>query len=248
MNRGRTDAAEIPEGFPPARIVFQPIVDLHAWRVTGFEALARFEDGTPPPAHLERAEAAGVREELELALIAAAVRAATALPAGMSVTYNASGVTILRPELPGLLAASDRPWGLEIYEGATPADLGEVRATVTRLGGSLLVDDAGAAGADESRITTLRPDVVKIDRALFWRIADDADAREHLERLLAAARATGAQVLVEGVSDPEQVDRARALGADFAQGFHVGVPTPADGIPELLAELRGSVGMDAAGL
>jgi EAL domain-containing protein (putative c-di-GMP-specific phosphodiesterase class I) len=119
---------------------------------------------------------------------------------------------------------------------------------VTRLGGLLLVDDAGAACADASRITTLRPDVVKIDRGLFWKIDEDGAAREMLGELLVAARDAGARLLVEGISDAEQVERARGIGADLAQGFHLGVPTAPDRMPELLADLHRRIGVDAPGL
>lgn len=231
-----------------AQVVFQPVVDLHAWRVAGFEALARFADGSPPPEHLDRASACGRREELELDLIALEIDAAATLPSGAAVTLNASGTTILRPELEDLLSDWDRPWGIELYEGATTADLQKVRDRVTTLGGKLLVDDAGAACADESRISTLRPDVVKIDRALFWEVVENVDAQRRLGLLLDAAREAGAKVLVEGVSSPVHVDLARSLGSDFAQGFHLGVPTPVEGIPALLAELHRSVGVDAPGL
>ncbi|WP_460798253.1 EAL domain-containing protein [Microbacterium sp. GXF0217] len=231
-----------------ARIVFQPIVDLVAWKVVGFEALARFADGTPPPVLLAEAERQGVREEFELQLIAMAVEAATPLPDDLFITMNASGTTMLRDELSAILAASDRPWGLELYEGATPAHLPTIRELVTKLGGQLLVDDAGAASADEARITTLRPDVVKIDRGLFWEVRTDEDARARLRPLIDAARAADARVLVEGVSDPEHVDLARELGADLAQGFHLGMPTGAAQMATALEDLRRSVGVDAPGL
>lgn len=246
--RGRADAAGILSEFPRALIVFQTIVSLRDWRVVGFEALARFDDGAPPPHHLDRAEAMGIREELELLLIEQAIQAMDELPDGMSVTFNASGVTVLRPELAEMLRALTRPWGLEIYEGATTADLASVRERVTSLGGSLLVDDAGAVCADAGRITTLRPDVVKIDRSLFWKVTEDDDAKTQLEALLSAARAAGASVLVEGVSDADQVGLARALGSDYAQGFHLGIPAPASQIRELLTELHRSIGVDAPGL
>jgi EAL domain-containing protein (putative c-di-GMP-specific phosphodiesterase class I) len=231
-----------------AQVVFQPIVDLHLWRIVGFEALARFNDGSPPPEHLDRASACGRREELELDLIALEIAAAEALPPAAFVTLNASGTTILRSELDGLLSAWERSWGIELYEGATSADLNEVRARVSGLGGQLLVDDAGAACADETRITRLRPDIVKIDRSLFWQVAEDAAARDRLEVLLVAARGAGAKVLVEGVADPGHVDLARDLGSDYAQGYHLGIPTPVDGIPALIEQLHRSVGVDAPGL
>lgn len=248
MKSVHSDAAEVLETVRRARMVFQPIVDLAAWRVTGFEALARFEDGTTPLGLLERAEAAGARESAEIELIRIALTTAEELPLGMPVTYNASGTTILRPELADLLATSDRLWGLELFEAATAADLGEVRAAVTRLGGLLLVDDAGAACADASRITTLQPDVVKIDRALFWKIGEDANAREMLGELLVAARDAGSRVLVEGISDAEQVERAHSIGADLAQGFHLGVPTAPDRVPDMLADLHRRIGVDSPGL
>ena len=43
-----TFSADAPDWGLPARVVFQPLVDLHAWKVVGFEALARFE-GIPSP-------------------------------------------------------------------------------------------------------------------------------------------------------------------------------------------------------
>ncbi|MFE6736039.1 EAL domain-containing protein [Microbacterium sp. NPDC057650] len=249
IRNGQEDKAEVLAAFRSARIVFQPIVDLHAWRISGFEALARFADGAPPPVWLGRADAVGAREQMEIVLIESAIRAAHALPAGLAVAYNASGGTMLRPELHALFADHDRPWGLELEERRTTANLRKVRATVTRLGGSLYVDDAGAASADESRVATLRPDVVKIDRDLFWRIIEANDEPlVLLGGLLATARATGAKVLVEGVSDAPRLELARALGADYAQGFYVGVPTPPEDIPALFAELHRRVGMNAPGL
>ncbi|WP_217178774.1 EAL domain-containing protein [Streptomyces sp. AC495_CC817] len=248
INRGRAEAARLLDDFPPATIVFQPIVALAPWQVIGFEALARFSDGVAPPQHLARAEQLGIREELELLLIERAIESMDAIPEPLSVTFNASGVTILRPELSDLMSGITRAWGLEIYEGATAADLTAVRARVTQLGGQLLIDDAGAVCADENRITALRPDVVKIDRALFWQVAEDDAAKERVASLVAAARDAGASVLVEGVSDAEQVERATALGSDYAQGFYLGLPTPAAEVRTLLDDLQRGIGMDAAGL
>ncbi|MGW8482387.1 EAL domain-containing protein [Microbacterium sp. NPDC055903] len=248
VSHGRIASPSATSAAADARIVFQPIVDLEAWSVVGFEALARFADGTPPPQRLAEAEAAGLRGDLELALISLAVDATTGLPDDLVITMNASGTTMLRDELPSILSRADRPWGLELYEGATRADLPTIRRRVHDLGGKLLVDDAGAACADEARIRTLQPDVVKIDRALFWEVSADSEARARMLSLLAAARDAGARLLVEGVSDEQQVALARELGIRLAQGFHLGLPTPAAEMADQLRELRGRVGVDAPGL
>ncbi len=232
----------------PARVVFQPLVDLHEWKVVGFEALARFERLSSPLEAFARAERDGRREELELKLIELAIDAAPQLPEDLFITLNASGTTMLEPRLADMLDAMVRPWGLELFEAATPVDLTVVRARVTALGGQLLVDDAGAANADVPRIMQLRPDVVKIDRALFWKVTSDAAARAELEELLEAARDIGARVLVEGIAEAEHVDLARSLGADLGQGFHIGMPTPAEEVPAMLRSLHRGIGVDAPGL
>lgn len=243
-----TFSADAPDWGLPARVVFQPLVDLHEWAVVGFEALARFEGVASPLEAFARAERDGRREELELTLIELAIAAAPQLPEGLFITLNASGTTILEPRLPVMLATMARPWGLELFEAATPVNLTVVRERVTALGGQLLVDDAGAANADVPRISELRPDVVKIDRALFWKVTSDTQARARLEDLLVAARAIGARVLVEGIAEAEHVDLARSLGADLGQGFHIGMPTPAAEVPAMLRELHRSIGVDAPGL
>lgn len=232
----------------PARVVFQPLVDLHEWKVVGFEALARFERLSSPLEAFARAERDGRREELELKLIELAIDAAPQLPEDLFITLNASGTTMLEPRLADMLDAMVRPWGLELFEAATPVDLTVVRARVTALGGQLLVDDAGAANADVPRIMQLRPDVVKIDRALFWKVTTDDAARAELEELLEAARDIGARVLVEGIAEAEHVDLARSLGADLGQGFHIGMPTPAEEVPAMLRSLHRGIGVDAPGL
>lgn len=225
--------------------MFQPIVDLHAWRVVGVEALARFDDGRWPLDHLAAAEARGERQRFELRLLATAVEAARALPKGILVTLNASGSTMLAPELAELLARVDRPWGLELFEGPTAAPLTEIRDRVTALGGRLLVDDAGSASADVARIIALRPDVVKIDREVFWRATADARPPAALHTLLDAARSLGSQVLVEGIEDAAHVDLARELGATLGQGFHLGRPSRAEDVATMLDDLERRIGMNA---
>lgn len=243
-----TFSADAPDWGLPARVVFQPLVDLHEWSVVGFEALARFEGVSSPLEAFARAERDGSREELELTLISLAIDAAPQLPEDLFITLNASGTTILEPQLAELLENMVRPWGLELFEAATPVDLTVVRERVTALGGQLLVDDAGAANADVARIMELRPDVVKIDRALFWKVTADAESRACLEELLDAAREIGARVLVEGIAEAEHVDLARALGADLGQGFHIGMPTAAEDVPAMLRSLHRGIGVDAPGL
>jgi len=231
-----------------ARAHFQPIVDLQQMQLAGFEALARFDDGVSPLEHLAAAEQEGRREQLELHLIETAIVAASALPRTVFVTLNASGRTLLEPTLTELLRRGERSWGLELFEGSPPDQCRAVREQVDRLGGFLLIDDAGAAFADEQRIHDLRPDIVKIDRVLFWASLTGADGRGRLSSILAAAREANARTLVEGIEDAAQLDAARELGADYGQAYHLGGPTAVRDVPAMLVDLQRRVGVDAAGL
>lgn len=244
-----TSRESVPEpAAHPWRIVFQPLVDLRTWRVIGVEALARFADGRSPLDHLSEAEHRGALQALELQLISAAVAEVAVLPPELLVTLNASGATMLNPELPTALEGLERTWGLEMFEAPSDANFADIRTRLTSLGGQLLVDDACAAAGDAERISALRPDVVKIDRAQFWELAADANSLTRLTPVLNATREVGALLLVEGVSEPEHLETARMLGAELGQGFHLGMPTPAADFSAMLAELRRSIGVDAPGL
>lgn len=227
-----------------ATALFQPIVDLRASRVIGFEALARFEDGASPLVHLRAAEEVGRREQLELQLIEMAVEAASALPSSLFVTLNASGRTMTDPFLAEVLQRGERAWGLELFEGSTPSHCVAVREQVDRLGGFLLIDDAGTDFSDEERIRQLHPNIVKIDGTLFQQSFDDVAARVRIGGIADAAHDVGAQILIEGVEDAAQLEAIVAHGTDLAQGYHLGRPTPADGVPEMLADLRRRVGVE----
>lgn len=231
-----------------ATAYFQPIVDLHESRVVGFEALARFDDGVSPLTHLHEAEENGQREDLELRLIEMGVEAASALHPSWFVTLNASGGTMTDPFLAEVLQRGEREWGLELFEGSAPGDCVAVREQVDRLGGFLLIDDAGTDFSDEDRIRQLRPDIVKVDGDLFRRSFDDSPSCEIIRRIVVAARDVDAKILVEGVEDATQFETIVAKGADLAQGYHLGRPTPVEGIPEMLADLQRRVGVAAAGL
>ncbi|QNN62909.1 EAL domain-containing protein [Leucobacter denitrificans] len=231
-----------------AQVVFHTMVDLEKWQVTGFEALTRFTNGSTPLEQLAIAEANGTREQLEIDLIAlAGDTAKAALPPDFFLTVNASGSTILHPEIESALTSMDRPWGLELFEGETCADTSTIRRRVCDLGGLFLIDDAGAYAANESRIREARPSVVKIDRELFCAALSDPAARRRLDKLITATRDVNARLLVEGVANDALLNFAQELGADLAQGFCFGKPAPAATLTDSLKELCNRTGIVTPG-
>ena len=97
--------------------MFQPIVDVASGAPSGYEALTRFSDGTAPDRVFAEARASGLEVELELATLAAAIAAATALPADAWLSLNVSpGLLTANGRLSGALRRADRPIVLEVTE------------------------------------------------------------------------------------------------------------------------------------
>src|SRR5581483_11917142 len=126
---------------------FQPIVDLDRGTVVGFEALTRFDDGTPPDQRFLEASRLGVGVDLEAATIAAAVHSATRLPARRWVSVNVSPDMVLATErLRELLSSADHDIVLELSEHEPVEDYETLRAALgdAGLGSRLSIDDAGS--------------------------------------------------------------------------------------------------------
>ena len=103
------------------------------------------------------------------------------------------------------------------------------------LGWRVALDDVGVGWSSLALVAAVRPDVVKLDKALVNRL-DDAAARAVVGSLVTLAHSLDAVVVAEGVETAERADQVRDLGVDLGQGWLFGRPAaarpPAE--PELL--------------
>src|SRR5438552_3182546 len=88
-------------GFVPH---FQPVVELESRSVVGYEALTRFNDGTPPERRFADADQVGLGQDLELACLHAAMKAGKRLPAGRWLSLNVSHWLLSKLADPSVLA------------------------------------------------------------------------------------------------------------------------------------------------
>ena len=133
---------------------------------------------------------------------------------------------------------------VEITETAAIVNLERARALadLLRLRGCLLaLDDFGAGFASFSYLKHLRFDVLKIDGEFVRGLRDNPTDRLVVEAVVAIARGLGTPSLAEFVTDDETLAAVRALGVDYAQGFHLGRPVPVD------EALRGSAPIARSG-
>jgi PAS domain S-box-containing protein len=218
------------------RTVFQPVIDTRSGLPVGAEALTRFPDSDPPRSPEQwfaAAVGAGLGVELELAAIRHALQvAAASLPGELYLAVNISPATLCRGGLDRLIDACGwEPARLvvEITEHVRvedyPALIDSMRA-LRRRGVLLAVDDAGAGYASFRHILALRPDYIKLDRALIAGIDADPGKRALVKAVTSFAGDIGATVIAEGIQTAPELHAVTALGAQAAQGRHLAPPAP----------------------
>jgi PAS domain S-box-containing protein len=207
--------------------VFQPIVDLETRTPVGYEALTRFADGTRPDRLFAEAHECGLAIELEAVTLAAAVEAASDLPAAAWLNVNVSADFVLAGEpLASILGPLGRPIVLELTEHVEIIDYEALGSAVARLGPDvrLAVDDAGAGFASFRHILELAPDYVKLDRGIIHGIGADPARQALVAGMVYFAGQTGATLIAEGVETEAEAHALATLGVPLGQGYHLGRP------------------------
>src|SRR3954466_10876650 len=211
-------------------LVFQPILDLAAATVAGYEALARFPGTAGPDVWFAAAAEAGVAAELEALAIHKALTVAPSLPANTFLTVNVS------PHLLGSAPVRDalgtRPdlhrVVVELTEHTPVDDLELLRRQcdeLRRRGALIALDDAGSGYSGLQQLAALRPQVVKLDRALVSD-ADTDPVRVALAEMLGEfAGRIDAWLLAEGIETAAELAAFAQLGVPLAQGWLLGRPT-----------------------
>lgn len=212
--------------------VFQPIYSLADGKLSGVEALTRFhaEPYRTPDVWFAAAHAVGLGTELELAALEAALEAATDLPSDVGISLNASPTTLGDPRFLELVRRTgDRRVTVEVTEHHVVEDYPVLSSQIDALraaGARLAVDDAGAGVASLQHIVQLAPDVIKLDMSLTQQLEGSPVRRALAGALIDFAEHSGAQLVVEGIEDVDDLRIWSSLGAHAAQGYLIGRPGP----------------------
>jgi EAL domain-containing protein (putative c-di-GMP-specific phosphodiesterase class I) len=213
-------------------LVFQPIVDLQRGLNAGYEVLARFRG--PPHATPDRwfiaAHAMGRGVELEALVIERALSQRRWLPESCFLSINVAPAALLEPRIQSLLRAqplSHVVFELTEHERVADYDL-LMRAIrqVKSMGALVAVDDAGAGYSSLQHILVLRPDFVKLDRALIAGLHYDEAKAALIEMFGGFSSRIDAWLLAEGVEEASELSRLIQLGVPLAQGYFMGKPAP----------------------
>jgi EAL domain-containing protein (putative c-di-GMP-specific phosphodiesterase class I) len=151
------------------------------------------------------------------------------IPEGTAMTFNVSPAMILEGRLlKRLLAPVRQPVTLEVTEHRQIEDYEAVRQALRDLPATvgLAIDDAGAGFASLRHVIELRPDYVKLDRALVGGVHRDDSRRAVVAGMVQFARTAGCELIAEGVEIQAEHDALAELGVTYGQGNLYAAPAP----------------------
>jgi diguanylate cyclase (GGDEF)-like protein len=236
------------------RVVYQPKISLLTDRITGVEALLRWNDPIrgviPPLDFIPLAEASGLivpigRWVLEQ-VCRDAKRWSNVLAGGLplSIAVNVSSRQF-EPGLAEIFGTIMAEAGIdptilcvEVTESMVMHDAELAIGTLRKLkslGMQISIDDFGTGFSSLAYLKRFPLDELKIDKSFVDGIGIDPDSTAIVAAVMGMAHALDLHVVAEGVETADQLSRLRTLGCDEVQGYYFARPSTPDAIDALLA-------------
>ncbi len=239
---------------------YQPIVTLSDQRLSGFEALVRWQHPerglVPPNGFIPIAEETGLIVPIGLWVLQEACRQMRAWDsefpecADLMVNVNLSARQCLHPTLVADVARVLTETGLEpqrlkleITESLVLEGSDEVIAILKALRGlgiQLGLDDFGMGYSALSYLQQLPVQTLKIDRSFISGI-QNANNIEIVRAILSLAAGLSMNVTAEGVETADQAARLKDLSCEFGQGYFFDRPLTHDRAREVLQRHERSI-------
>lgn len=224
---------------------FQPQISCKDGRLTGVEALARWQHpvrGLVPPADfLPALEQAGLLDRLGDRMLSLSLRALADWDRE-EVTVPCVGVNFSQAELRNPQLLDKISWALDRYEMAPHRLTIEVLESVVsqpgedmvarnltrlaQLGCSIDLDDFGTGHASIASVQRFPVHRLKIDRSFVARLDSDPAQQRLVAALLTMGQTLDLKVLAEGVETQAQADQLIAMGCGEMQGYGIARPMP----------------------
>jgi diguanylate cyclase (GGDEF)-like protein/PAS domain S-box-containing protein len=230
---------------------FQPQFDCHSGRITGAEALLRWNHGgrlVPPSDFIPLAEETGLIVPIgewvlrRACTMAQGWRQRTGWP--LRVAVNLSAVQLDEADVPALVVRVLADTGLpatalelEITESVVVREslrAADILSQVRALGVGVAIDDFGVGYSSFSYLRELPVDRFKLDRSFLSAIPHSQGDARLMAALIAMGHRLNVGIVAEGVETAEQAAFLVAHGCDEAQGYHLGRPVPEAAFAALL--------------
>jgi histidine ammonia-lyase len=233
---------------------YQPKIVLKTGRVTGVEALVRWQHPVrglvAPDEFIPLAQETGLIRPLTLYVIDEALAQCQRWRARgheLTVAVNVSVRNLIDARFPDdvqrLLREREVPPALlelEITETAIVADPYRCKTVLDRLarmGIRLAVDDFGTGYTSLGYLRRLPINELKIDRSFVANMLSSEDDAVIVRSTIDLGQNLGLEVVAEGVEDAAALADLQTLGCDVAQGFHVSRPIAGEDLMDWLEGL-----------
>ncbi len=237
------------------RLLYQPEVELRTGRLTGFEALLRWEHPTlgllAPEGFIQVAEESGLVVEMGHWVLEAAAEQMGAWRrrwpslSEVSMGVNVAARQLADPRFPAYVASAcalvgpGKPLCLEVTETELLASATAAQAVLARLrrsGVRVALDDLGTGYSSLAYVAGLEADVLKVDRSFTAGLGRRASHAAVVAAIVSLGHSLGHSVVAEGVETAEQARLLAELGCDMAQGYLCGRPADAGELVPLLEQ------------
>ena len=257
---------DVPDGLARGEFLvhYQPLLELATGRIRSVEALIRWhhpQHGLVPPSDfiplLETTEHLAPLTRFVLEESVRQVAEWRRAGVDVRVAVNGSATTLQDPHLPGQIRELLRQHGVEpsalvleltehsLLESGGPAEsvLTELRA----LGIGLAVDDFGTGYSSLTYLRQVPADTIKIDRSFISHMSTSPKDAAIVRAVIELAHTLGLQTVAEGIEDERVLAELRELGCDYAQGYFIARPLPAEQVlPHLRQPLSRTTALEVA--
>ena len=235
---------------------YQPQQCTQTGEMAGVEALARWirPDGSivPPSDFIPLSEEMGVSDLLFESIMGSVcgdiaiwrAHGDWSIPVSVNLSAHQLRNRGLVDLIKGLLGAGSidqKLINLELTETVLLEDLTVAQPMLDDLaafGVGIHIDDFGTGYSSLSYLAQLPVQTLKIDQAFISQLTDSSANNRVVEAIVALGKAMQLEVIAEGVETDQQYAIIRRLGCDFAQGYFIARPMPAE---QLLKWLGGYV-------
>jgi diguanylate cyclase (GGDEF)-like protein len=225
---------------------YQPKVNIVSGKLTGAEALIRWNDPvsglTPPARFIPILEETGLIHDVGRWALRKAIEdyqrwRNDGLPA-VRIAVNVSPLQLRNQNFvaeikQAVSVAADAAAGLqlEITESVIMQDvnhsIGSLLA-IRALGVTIAIDDFGTGFSSLNYLAKLPVDTLKIDRSFVVEMVSAAGGLTLVSVIINLAHALKLNTVAEGVETEEQLRQLRLLGCDEMQGYLFGKPVPVE--------------------
>jgi diguanylate cyclase (GGDEF)-like protein/PAS domain S-box-containing protein len=236
-------------------LMYQPQMDIATGRITGLEALLRWQHPdlglVPPDRFIRIAENSALIVPIGEWVVRTACRQAKkwqdeGLPA-VTVAVNVSAVQFRQADFCGLIGKVLHETGLapqylelELTESLLLAEADVTLSVLKELksmGVTLAIDDFGTGYSSFNYLRQFRVSKLKIDRIFIRDVAMNPDDAAITAAIISMAKSLNLKVIAEGVENEAQMSFLRAHLCDEIQGYYFSKPLAADKVAD---KLRGN--------